>query len=96
MLRDADADADACMQDENIVGQIEPELGGIAAPASTSAGPSRKASERISETATWITQAIGTGAQYATGAIAQAGEKLQQRVTPNAQPTTLNPKTKDM
>ena len=35
------------------------------------------------------------GAQYASGAIAQAGEKLQQRVAPNAQPYVLDPKTKD-
>jgi spartin len=87
--------AESLVHDEAIVGQVEPELGGIAAPPSTAAGTQRKASERIQDTASWITQAIGVGAQYASGAIAQAGEKLQQRVAPNAQPYVLDPKTKD-
>ena len=40
-----------------------------------------------------IKGAIGVGAVYASEKIAQAGQKMQERVKPNEQPMKIDPRT---
>eukprot|EP00891_Asterochloris_glomerata_P007958 jgi/Astpho2/7958/Aster-06555 len=91
---------ESLLKDENIIRKPQPEMGGAASVDSADSSPEREqpdgrttSARRISLGAEKIKGAIGVGAVYASEKIAQAGQKMQERVRPNEQPMKIDPRT---